>query len=69
MKKAIIDGMCCEGCARDINHIFKNIYGVTNVEVSLEGCYVLFDGFVSNDVISSALAVEGYKLLSIEKLA
>ena len=68
MKKAIIDGMCCEGCARDIEHIFSKIYGVSNVSVSLEGCYVLFDGFVSKDLIHAALAEEGYRLLSIERV-
>lgn len=68
MKKALIDGICCEGCARDIEHIFSKIYGVSNVSVSVDGCYVLFDGFVSKDLIQAALAEEGYRLLSIERV-
>lgn len=68
MKKAYIEGICCDGCARDIQHILSNIYGVSNVSVNVEENYVLFDGFVSKELIQDTLAEEGYKLLSIEKV-
>lgn len=69
MKKAFIEGICCDGCARDVTHILSNIYGVTNVTVDCQEGSATFDGFVSKEVISEALAQEGYRLLSIEKLA
>jgi copper chaperone CopZ len=69
MKKAFIEGMCCEGCARDVQHVLSNIYGISDVKVNLPGSYATFEGFVSKEVIHSALAAEGYRLLSIEKMA
>ncbi len=68
MKKAIIEGMCCEGCARDVKTVLSAIYGITNVNVSLSGGYATFEGFVSKDIISATLAAEGYQLVSIEKV-
>lgn len=67
MKKAIIEGMCCSGCAKDIKFILSNIYGISNVSVSFEGGYALFEGFVSKEIIASALADEGYRLVDIVK--
>ncbi len=68
MKKAIIEGMCCAGCANDIKYILSNIYGISNVSVFYEKGYALFDGFVSKDIIASALKDEGYRLVEIEKV-
>lgn len=68
MKKAIIEGMCCSGCANDIKYILSNIYGISNVSVSYENGYALFDGFVSKEIIAEALKDEGYRLVEIEKL-
>lgn len=67
MKKAIIENICCEGCAKDVKHVLENIYGVSSVSVSCEGGYALFDGFVSTEVIKTALADEGYHLVDIVK--
>jgi copper chaperone CopZ len=67
MKKAIIEGMCCAGCAKDVKAILSGIYGLTNVEVFLEKGYALFEGFVSKDVIAAALSEEGYKLVDLVK--
>ena len=68
MKKAIIEGMCCSGCANDIKYILSNIYGISEVTVSFEGGYATFEGFVSKDIIANALLDEGYRLVDIEKL-
>ncbi len=68
MKKAIIEGMCCKGCAEEVKHIFKNIYGISNVEVSLDENTVIYEGFVSKRVIEEALQDTNYKLKSIEKV-
>jgi len=68
MKKAIIEGICCEGCARDIVHILNGIYGISNVKVSVEDCSATYEGFVSQEVIRTALASEGYRLITIEKI-
>lgn len=67
MKKAIIEGMCCSGCAKDIKFVLSNIYGISDVSVSYEGGYALFDGFVSKDIIANALSDEGYRLIDIVK--
>ncbi|MDD3842689.1 MAG: heavy metal-associated domain-containing protein [Candidatus Izemoplasmatales bacterium] len=68
MKKAIIEGMCCEGCAKDVKAILSNIYGISNVEVDLANGYALFEGYVATQVIAQALAAEGYRLVDIQKL-
>ncbi|MFA5006271.1 MAG: heavy-metal-associated domain-containing protein [Candidatus Izemoplasmatales bacterium] len=67
MKRAIIEGMCCEGCARDVKKVLEGIYGITDVRVFLTDGYATFEGFVSKDVIAASLADEGYRLVSIEK--
>jgi len=69
MKKAFIEGICCDGCARDVAHILSNIYGITDVSVDCERGFATFEGFVSKEVVAEALAQEGYRLISIEKLA
>lgn len=68
MKRAIIEGMCCEGCARDVKTVLAGIYGITDVTVSLSGGYATYDGFVSKDIIAATLAAEGYRLVAIEKM-
>ncbi|MDD3126544.1 MAG: heavy-metal-associated domain-containing protein [Candidatus Izemoplasmatales bacterium] len=67
MKKAIIEGMCCEGCAKDVKAILTKIYGITNVVVDLAKGYALYDGYVATQVIATALAEEGYRLVDIQK--
>ena len=67
MKKALIEGMCCVGCAKDIKFVLSNIYGISNVNVNFEEGYATFDGFVSKDIIASALLDEGYRLIDIVK--
>ncbi len=68
MKKAIISNIHCEGCAKDIKNVLEHIYGISNVQVSFEGGYASFEGFVSNKVISQALLEEGYHLEKIVKM-
>lgn len=68
MKKAFIEGMCCKGCANQVKHIFINLYGVTNVELSDDLSYVTFEGYVSKRVIVEALNNTNYKLIRIEKV-
>jgi copper chaperone CopZ len=68
MKKAIIQGMCCPGCARDVKTVLSRIFGLSHVEVHLEEGYALFEGFVSKDIIASTLEAEGYHLIDIVKI-
>ena len=68
MKKAIISNICCEGCARDVKYVLENVYGITNVTVSLDGGYATFEGYVSEKVIAQALEDEGYHLEKIIRL-
>jgi len=68
MKKAIIEGMCCNGCAEEAKHIFTNIYGISNVSVSLDDESITYEGFVSKRVIEDALKGTSYTLVSIEKV-
>jgi copper chaperone CopZ len=67
MKKAIIQGMCCPGCAKDVKAVLSGIYGISNVQVFLEQGYALFDGYVSKEVIAATLEREGYHLVDIVK--
>lgn len=68
MKKAIVEGMCCKGCAEEVKHIFQNIYGVSNVQVIKDEDTVTYNGFVSKRVIEEALEETSYKLKSIQKV-
>ncbi|HOP57277.1 MAG TPA: heavy metal-associated domain-containing protein [Bacillota bacterium] len=65
MKKAIIEGICCNGCARDVQHILEGIYGVTDVSVSAEDGVATFKGYVSKKVIAATLEEEGYHLVEL----
>ena len=69
MKKAYVDGIHCKGCAKEIQGIFENIYGVSKVSVSVDEGFVLFDGYVSESVINDALIDTNYVLKKIEKIA
>ncbi|HPJ23866.1 MAG TPA: heavy-metal-associated domain-containing protein [Bacillota bacterium] len=69
MKRAIVEGMCCTGCAEEVKHIFENIYGVSNVKVSIDTESVTYEGFVSKRVIDDALQGTGYTLKGIEKIS
>ena len=68
MKKAIIENICCEGCAEQVKHIFENIYGISNVEVSIDESSVTYKGYVSKRIIEGALKGTNYKLVKIEKI-
>lgn len=68
MKKAIVENICCEGCAEQVKHIFENIYGITEVKVSVDDSSVTYKGYVSKRIIEVALQGTNYKLVRIEKL-
>jgi len=68
MKKIDVDGICCEGCAEEIKHIFENIYGVTKVSVSIEDSSITFGGYVSQRIIEEALLGTQYKVKEIKKI-
>lgn len=65
MKKVYIKGICCKGCAKELEGIFNNIYGISNVIVSVEDCAVTYEGYVSKRIILEAL--EGTKY-QVEKI-
>ncbi|MBI9009620.1 MAG: heavy-metal-associated domain-containing protein [Tenericutes bacterium] len=67
MKKAIIDGMCCKGCANEVKNIFEHIYGVSNVKISDDNSFVTYEGYVSKRIVQEALAKTNYELVKIEK--
>ena len=66
MKTVYVKGVCCKGCAKELEGIFKKIYGISNVIVSTEDCTVRFDGFVSQKVIIEALQDTKYQVDKIE---
>ncbi len=68
MKKAIIEGMCCKGCANEVKSIFENIYGVSDVLISDDNSFVTFEGYVSKRIVQEALSKTNYKVINIEKL-
>ena len=67
MKKVLIKGLCCKGCAKELKGIFENIYGVSNVRVSSEDCTITFDGYISNKVIYEVLEGTKYQVDKIIK--
>ncbi len=67
MKKAFMEGICCKGCAKEVQHIFEKIYGVSDVVVNVDDGYVQFEGHVSERVLNEALAGTDYVLVKIEK--
>lgn len=67
MKRAYIDEIHCKGCAKELVKIFESIYGLSNVSVSVEQDYVLYDGYVSERVIRDALENTKFNLIKIEK--
>ena len=62
MKKIIMKGICCKGCAKDLENIFSQIYGLKNVKVSFKNCTVTYDGYVSKRVILLALENTNYEV-------
>lgn len=62
MKKIIMKGICCKGCAKDLENIFSQLYGLENVNVSYENCTVTYDGYVSKRVILQALENTSYQV-------
>ena len=68
MKKIIIEGMNCQGCANDVFHILSGIYGLSNITVSYKEGYAMFDGFVSKEIMANALAQKGYRLVELIKM-
>lgn len=65
MKIAYIKGICCKGCAKELEGIFNNIYGISNVKVSVDDCAVSYDGYVSERVILEALQGTKYEIEKI----
>jgi copper chaperone CopZ len=65
MKTVYIKGICCKGCAKELEGIFENIYGISNVKVSTEDCAVTYDGYISEKVILEALEGTEYKVEKI----
>lgn len=55
MKKVLIKGICCRGCAKSLEKIFNDIYGIKKVSISIDDCTVTYDGYVSKRVIEQAL--------------
>jgi copper chaperone CopZ len=68
MKKIIIEGMNCQGCANDVFNILSGIYGLTSITVSYKEGHAMFDGFVSKEIIANALAQRGYRLVELIKM-
>ncbi|MGE4378716.1 MAG: cation transporter [Candidatus Izemoplasmatales bacterium] len=65
MKKVYIKGICCKGCAKELEGIFNNIYGISNVIVSVEDCAVTYEGYVSKRIILEALEETKYQVEKI----
>ncbi|MFA7076003.1 MAG: heavy-metal-associated domain-containing protein [Candidatus Izemoplasmatales bacterium] len=65
MKTIFIKGICCKGCAKELEGIFKKIYGISDVKVSVENCTVTYEGYVSKRVIQEALEGTKYEIENI----
>lgn len=66
-KKIIIEGMMCEHCTGRVEKALREIDGVTDVVMSLEGksATVTADG-VEDSALKTAVTDAGYEVTSIE---
>jgi copper chaperone len=67
-KKIFIEGMSCEHCVRHVGEALKELSGVNDVSVSLEGKYAIVQLTepVSDDQIKEAIEEAGYEVIKIE---
>lgn len=71
MKKQInIEGMNCGHCVKHVEEALKEISGVANVEVSLEGKYatVKLSGDVEDSKLKEAVEEAGYDVIGIKSI-
>lgn len=66
-KKITITGMNCGHCVARVKGIFGENNKVNNVDVMLEGSYVLLDSTLSDEEIVKILG-EDYPVVNIEEL-
>ncbi len=66
-KKIIIEGMMCEHCAGRVEKALREIDGVSDVAVSLEGkSATVTAGEVGDDAFRTAISDAGYEVVSIQ---
>jgi len=71
MKKQInIEGMSCGHCVKHVEEALKEINGVVNVEVSLEGKYAIVElnADVEDSKLKEAVEDAGYDVTDIKNL-
>lgn len=70
-KKLIIEGMSCEHCVNHVEVALKEVCGVNNVKVDLEGKNAVVDLAHEVEVTKFKTAIEeeaGYELVAIENI-
>lgn len=58
-----IEGMKCQHCVANTKKALEEIDGISNVRVDLEKGEASFDGEAPMEVIKSAVAAKGYKVI------
>jgi len=68
IKKIFIEGMSCQHCVRHVEEALKELNGVSDVSVSLEGKYAIVQlaEQVSDAQIKEAIEEAGYEIIKIE---
>ncbi|MEG2288700.1 MAG: heavy-metal-associated domain-containing protein [Clostridium sp.] len=66
-KKILIQGMNCGHCVAHVEEALRELTGVTEFEVNLEGKYALVDTTASNEELTDAIDEAGYDVVGIEE--
>jgi copper chaperone CopZ len=65
-KRIYIEGMACEHCAKRITKALKQVPGVTDVTVNLDGKYAEVKGDASLEVLKATVSDVGYEVINIK---
>ena len=58
-----ISGMSCVHCVRAVFTSLSGVEGISRADVSIGRALVEHDGSVSNDALSEAISIAGYKAI------
>jgi copper chaperone len=63
MTSVKINGMSCQHCVASTRNALEAIEGISNVEIDLDRGTATFDGSVSPEVVSQAIAAIGFEVV------
>lgn len=66
-KKISISGMSCGHCVHHVTEALKEVKGLSNIEVNLDGKFAMADadGSANDEAIKAAISDAGYEVTGI----